>query len=59
MDRNTDSNEGYYGAADAHRINGLTNGMLFDKNNSAYEIGFDFGQIFAYKNHSSGLLMLR
>jgi hypothetical protein len=58
-DRDTASNEQYYGAADAQRINKQFKGMLFDKDNSAYELGFDFGQIFTFKNHSSGLLMMR
>ena len=57
--REPGSAESYYGAADAHRIDSKCGGMLNDPSNSAYEIGFDFGQIFSFKNHSSGLLCIR
>ena len=49
----------WYGADDAVSINQACGGMLFHPDNSAYEIGFDFGQIFTFKNHSSGMFCIR
>lgn len=43
----------------AARINEVTQGQLNNKDNSAYELGFDFGQIFAFKQHSFGLVVMR
>ena len=58
-DRGCDKPDDFYGAAYARRINDQTNGELFRRQNSAYDIGFDFGQIFAFKQHSTGLQCLR
>ena len=55
---------GYYGAADAKRIDRHLQSMgsdvrLSDQCNSIYELGFDFGQMFTFKVHSSGIMAIR
>ena len=50
---------GYYGCADAHRINEETQGKLFNTNNSIYELAIDWGQVYTFAKWSSGLLMAR
>lgn len=61
--RDTDKT-GYYGASEARRINALLRDkgadvQLTSSQNSIYELGFDFGQIFSFKVHSSGVLGIR
>jgi hypothetical protein len=57
--RDTTDDSNWYGASDAHRINQITGGQLFDPNNSAYELGFDYGQVFTFKTHSAGIMCIR
>ena len=42
------SEAGYYGSADARRINDLTDGLLFDADSSTYEVGMDWGQPYTF-----------
>jgi len=49
----------FYSSAEAQRIDRCTGGALSNPDNSAYELGFDFGQMFGSKVHSSGVLGLR
>jgi hypothetical protein len=58
-ERRVDDPAHWYGAEDAKRINSLSGGTLYNPDNSAYELGFDFCQIFVFKNHSSGVLGIR
>ena len=57
--RDTSDASTWYGAEDAKRINNMTGGQLFEADNSAYELGFDFGQVFTFKTHSAGIMCIR
>ena len=58
-ERRTDDVAHWYGASDARRINTVCRGQLYHLDNSAYDLGFDFGQVFVFKNHSAGILCIR
>ncbi len=50
---------GWWGSADARRLNSKVNGKLFDDNNSPYSLGFDFLECFSFKDHSVGVMVIR
>ena len=50
----------WWSSPEARRLNEALGGRLFlDTTISPYALGFDFAQMFASKQHSSGLIMLR
>ncbi|GIL67471.1 hypothetical protein Vafri_20814 [Volvox africanus] len=49
----------FYASQMAAEIDDKCNGQLMDPNNSVYDLGLDFCQVFAFKTHSSGLLLMR
>lgn len=49
----------FRGSPEAMRLRAATNGQSDDPCNGFYEIGFDFGQVHSFKQHSCGLLALR
>lgn len=49
----------FYGSRMAEHIDAKTNGQLLQGANSAYDLGFDFCQVFSFKTHSSGILLMR
>jgi hypothetical protein len=49
----------YYTSAEAERLNNAVQGRLFHVDSSAYEIGFDNGQIFTNRVWSSGVVAIR
>lgn len=51
--------QGWWGSADARRLNGLVGGKLFDEANSPYSLGFDFLECFSFKDHSVGVMVIR
>lgn len=40
-------------------LDGISGGLFTSADSSAYELGFDFGQIFNFATHSTGILVLR
>ena len=50
---------GFYGSREAARLDRLTAGLFAQDSSSAYELGMDFGQIFNFKTHSTGIVLLR
>ena len=50
---------GFHGSAEAARLNRVTGGVFAKDSSSAYELGMDFGQIFNFKTHSTGIVLLR
>ena len=50
---------GSYGSREAARLNRVTRGLFGKDSSSAYELGIDFGQIFNFKTHSTGIVLLR
>ena len=50
---------GFYGSAEAARVNRFTGGLFSGETSSAYELGMYFGQIFNFKTHSTGIVLLR
>lgn len=57
-DRDT-SQAGLYGSDAATMLDGISGGLFTSADSSAYELGFDFGQIFNFATHSTGILVLR
>ena len=53
------SSAGFYGSPEAVRLNRVTGGLFAKDSSSAYELGMDFGQIFNFKTHSTGIVLLR
>ncbi|GLI64632.1 hypothetical protein VaNZ11_007950 [Volvox africanus] len=49
----------FYGFQMAKDIDAKTNGQLMQHANSAYDLGFDFAQVYQFKTHSVGLLLMR
>ncbi len=49
----------FYGSACARAIDEKTGGQLFFPDNGVYELGHDFGEMFSFKSHSSGLICIR
>ena len=49
----------YLGSNDARRIDQLTGGKLTDPTSGLLEIGFDFGQVFNFIDHSVGVFAVR
>jgi hypothetical protein len=50
----------WWGSPEAHRLDQAINGRLFrDTTVSPYALGFDFAQMFAFRDHSTGLIMMR
>ncbi len=54
-----DSPDDLYGSDCAKDINTRSAGKFFQVSSSAYEIGYDGGQMFAFKIHSTGMAFLR
>ena len=50
---------GFYGSCEAARLDRVTRGLFGKDSSSAYELGMDFGQIFNFKTHSTGIVLLR
>ena len=50
---------GFYGGPEAARLDRVTRGLFGKDSSSAYELGMDFGQIFNFKTHSTGIVLLR
>ena len=50
---------GFYGSREAQRLHDETGGRFSAPSSSAYELGFDYGQIFNFKTHSTGIMVLR
>jgi len=54
---------GWWASREATRIDGLLGGRLLKGADPEYflplEIAFDFGQMFVFRNHSTGLLCVR
>lgn len=55
----TSQADDFFGSEYARRINDATNEQLFMLENSPYDIGFDCGQMFSFKQHSFGLVVIR
>lgn len=53
------SHGGLYGSPMCQELNAKTNGCLFLEENSIWELGFDFCQIFNFAKHSTGVIFLR
>jgi hypothetical protein len=49
----------YYTSSEAKRVNLAVGGQLFHVDNSAYELGLDWGQVFINKTHSTGVVAIR
>ena len=49
----------YLGTENARRIDRLTGGKLMDPTSGLLEIGFDFGQVFNFIDHSVGVFAVR
>ena len=49
----------YYQSADARRLNDAVGGALSEESTLAYDLGFDFGQMFQFKTHSCGIVTVR
>lgn len=50
----------WWQSPEAHRLSEALGGnLLEDTSTSPYALGFDFAQMFAFKDHSTGLIMLR
>lgn len=49
----------WWGSQAATYINEKVSGALFDENNSAYSLGFDFVNISAFLDYSVGLVYIR
>ena len=50
---------GFHGSGEAVRLNRVTRGLFAQDSSRAYELGMDFGQIFNFKTHSAGIVLLR
>lgn len=49
----------FYGSRYAQDINAKTSGEFFEPDSSAYDLGFDFGEVFSFKKYSCGMLFIR
>ena len=49
----------YRASPEFMRLQSKTGNCLSDSDNGLYDIGFDFGQVFQFKSHSSGFLGIR
>ena len=49
----------FYGSRYAQQINANTHGEFFEPDSSAYDLGFDFGEVFSFKKYSCGMLFIR
>lgn len=49
----------YRHSKEFERLNSVLGGCLDNASNGLYDIGFDFGQMFQFKEHSSGFLGIR
>jgi hypothetical protein len=49
----------FYSSAEAKRLDKMLGEQLSSPDNSAYELGFDFGQCFAFRQYSVGVLGFR
>jgi hypothetical protein len=49
----------YYSSKEAERLNAAVGGKLFKADNSAYDIGFDSGQVYINRNWSTGVIAIR
>ena len=54
-----DAQHDYYTSKEAARLNRVVAGQLFNPDNSSYELGFDYGQCFAFRQYSVGVLGFR
>jgi hypothetical protein len=54
-----DAPHDYYTSSEAERLNKIVGGLLFSLDNSGYELGFDYGQCFAFRQYSVGVLGFR
>jgi len=50
---------GLYGSTMSQELNAKTNGALYKEENSIWELGFDFCQIFNFAKHSTGVVFIR
>jgi hypothetical protein len=50
---------GFHGSPEAARADEVTDGLFSKAASSVYELGMDFGQIFNFKTHSTGIALLR
>lgn len=48
-----------FGCSEGRRLTERTRGSFSHPDNSPYDLGFDFGQFFSFKNHSFGVVLLR
>ena len=48
-----------FGCKEGLRLTAATRGMFAHADNSPYDLGFDFGQFYKFKNHSFGVIMMR
>lgn len=49
----------FYMSPEAHRLDRATGGAVFHPDNSVYQLGFDFVEVFVFRNWSMGVIVLR
>lgn len=54
-----DTPDDLYTSKEFGRINKKVDGKLDDKDNSAWDIGMDFGQVFVFRTWSVGIIGIR